>query len=211
VLNVNQRSLTSGLCRKLAWCLFLNITEQQILTKEYKAYLKDVADNKGDQAIRRQISADLFRTFIDNQIPQIRAPKENGKNPLFNVLMAFSLHYPQIGYAQGMNYLVAMILIGVEMNEDYAFTILVHLLTYPGEDNFKLESLFDTNLSGTHSLSTSIEEWLKQSHPEIAEYLEQFHMRLGFMLSGPFMTFFSNKLDLLNSMHVLDRTILLGS
>jgi hypothetical protein len=65
-----------------------------------------------------------------------------------------------------MNYLAAMILIGVEMDEVYAFTILVRLLTFENEDkNFVLGSLYDKNLSGTLSLSASIEDWLSLSHP----------------------------------------------
>lgn len=65
-----------------------------------------------------------------------------------------------------MNYLAAMILIGVEMDEVYAFTILVRLLTFENEDkNFVLGSLYDKNLSGTLSLSASIEDWLRLSHP----------------------------------------------
>ena len=65
-----------------------------------------------------------------------------------------------------MNYLAAMILIGVEMDEVYAFTILVRLLTSKNEDDkFVLGSLYDKNLSGTLSLSASIEEWLKIAHP----------------------------------------------
>lgn len=65
-----------------------------------------------------------------------------------------------------MNYLAAMILIGVEMNEVYAYTILVRLLTFENEDDhFKLGSLYDKNLSGTLSLSASIEDWLRLSHP----------------------------------------------
>lgn len=111
-----------------------------------------------------------------------------------------------------MNYLAAMILIGVEMNEVYAFTILHRLLTNVNEDdNFSLGSLYDNNLSGMIALSSLIEEWLRSSHPKIYEYLENYQMRLSYMLSGPFMTMFSNKLELAPCLHVLDRVILLGS
>ena len=65
-----------------------------------------------------------------------------------------------------MNYLAAMILIGVEMNEVYAFTILVRLLRNVNEDdNFVLGSLYDKNLSGTLSLSASIEDWMRFAYP----------------------------------------------
>lgn len=64
-----------------------------------------------------------------------------------------------------MNYLAAMILIGVEMDEVYAFTILYHLLANENaDDHFRLGSLYDNNLSGMISLSSSIEDWLRTSH-----------------------------------------------
>lgn len=58
-------------------------------------------------------------------------------------MLAFSLECPEIGYAQGMNFLAAMILVGVDMDEHYAFTILVHLLKRVEDEGFKLEMLFD--------------------------------------------------------------------
>ena len=59
-----------------------------------------------------------------------------------------------------MNYLAAMILFGVDMQEDYAFTILVHLLSRVEDDGFKLEALFDSQLSGVLALSSTMQEWL---------------------------------------------------
>ena len=166
VFNLNQRNFTNGQCRTLGWCLFLNITESQLLGVEYKASLYLIGQNKVDPAVKKQINADLFRTFSELELKEFRTPSEGGNNPLYNVLMAFSLHCPDIGYSQGMNYLAAMILIGVEMKEVYAFTILVRLLRNVNEDdNFVLGSLYDKNLSGTLSLSASIEDWMRFAYP----------------------------------------------
>ena len=53
--------------------------------------------------------------------------------------MAFSKHQPDIGYTQGMNFLAALILIGVgikeKLCEEYAFYILIKLLETPEKEN----------------------------------------------------------------------------
>lgn len=98
----------------------------------YEDYLKDANDlNKSSQkdlVIQRQISVDIPRTFSDQQFPELRVPCTSGLNPLYNVLVAYSKHLPEVGYCQGMNYLCALILIGVDFDENTAFTILDRLM-----------------------------------------------------------------------------------
>jgi len=53
---------------------------------------------------------------------------DSGTNSLYNVLAAYAKHAPEVGYCQGMNYLVGLILIGVDFDEVAAFVILERLL-----------------------------------------------------------------------------------
>jgi hypothetical protein len=46
--------------------------------------------------------------------------------------MAYSKHLPEVGYCQGMNYLVALILIGTDFDEFLAFAILDRLMLGDG-------------------------------------------------------------------------------
>jgi hypothetical protein len=62
-----------------------------------------------------------------------------GHNPLYNVLLAYSKHNQVVGYCQGMNYLTALILVGVDMKEDIAFTILMKLME---DKDFDLQGLY---------------------------------------------------------------------
>jgi hypothetical protein len=68
VFNLNQRNFTNGKCRTLGWCLFLNITESQILREKYKEHMKLVSQNTVDQVVKKQINVDLFRTFSELQL-----------------------------------------------------------------------------------------------------------------------------------------------
>lgn len=55
------------------------------------------------------------------------ATKE-GQAALGRILLAFSVHKPQIGYCQSMNYIAALLLIILERNEESAFWVLVSLI-----------------------------------------------------------------------------------
>ena len=63
-------------------------------------------------------------------IPAFR--DQGQQNPLYKLLAVYSIHNPEIGYCQGMNYLAALILIGVDMKEDLAYTIFVKLMNDNG-------------------------------------------------------------------------------
>ena len=64
------------------------------------------------------IDKDLARTFPENQV----LSADDKIFSLRNVLVAYSQHDPDIGYCQGMNYLVAMFLLF--MDEEAAFWML---------------------------------------------------------------------------------------
>lgn len=86
----------------LAWLLLLNITKEQVFDSLYEDYLKDANDmNKSTQrdlVIIRQISVDIPRTFAEQDFPLLRISISTGLNPLYNVLVAFSKHLPEVGY-----------------------------------------------------------------------------------------------------------------
>ncbi len=65
------------------------------------------------------IDQDLHRTYADN------SDFEN-LTPLRNILLAFSIRNPSIGYCQAMNYIAAFILIHFE--EEHAFWVLTALI-----------------------------------------------------------------------------------
>lgn len=67
---------------------------------------------------------DLARTFPANDWMST----EDGQAALRRVLLAFSMHQPQVGYCQSMNYLAAMLLLALEQSEESAFWILVCLI-----------------------------------------------------------------------------------
>ena len=118
------------------------------------------------------IERDLNRTFPDN----IHFQKESFQltdppiiNSLRNVLIAFSLYNPNIGYCQSMNFLVGLLLLF--MDEEKSFWILVIITTryLPGVHSITLEGVnIDQGV-----LMLCIKEYL----PEMWPYIETTYNR----------------------------------
>jgi len=70
--------------------------------------------------IAKQIDKDLHRTF--GSLQGLRVPTPEAMQSLRNVLLAYSLHNPQVGYCQSMNFLAAVLLLIVD--EEYSFWCL---------------------------------------------------------------------------------------
>lgn len=57
---------------------------------------------------------------------------EDGRSALRRVLLAYSVHEPGVGYCQGMNYLVALLLLCMRQHEEGAFWVLASLIDRGG-------------------------------------------------------------------------------
>lgn len=143
----------------------------------------------------------MHRTFADKKF--FREDIESGANPLFNVLSAYAKHNDTLGYCQGMNYLAGLILIGVQMREEVAFTILLTLME---SDKYRLDGMYQHDLRKLFELTDQIHAWLMSEEPQICELLN--YIPLTTILAGPFMALFANITDLHVSLHVLDRLVL---
>ncbi|KAI8979031.1 rab-GTPase-TBC domain-containing protein [Pilobolus umbonatus] len=113
---------------------------------EYQLYLRK-ADKLGllnDYA--EIIERDLHRTFPDNihfNIDDDSTALNYNITKLRNVLLAFSIHSPRIGYCQSFNFLVGFLLLMDEMTEEKAFWLLTTLV----HDYFP-SKMFDVGMEG---------------------------------------------------------------
>lgn len=89
---------------------------------------------------------------------------ESGQNALFNVLKAYSKHNPQVGYCQGMNYLAALILVAVKMEEALAFSIMIRLME-GAKHNFA--RLYEPKLQLLFELTDTVYAWLLIEEPRL--------------------------------------------
>ena len=63
--------------------------------------------------VLRQIKKDVPRTSSTFTDEKFDLPLQDGKNPIFNLLAAFAELDKDLGYTQGMNFLVGVIFIAV--------------------------------------------------------------------------------------------------
>lgn len=78
-----------------------------------------------------------------------------------------------------MSYLVALILLGINMSEkgaeELAFFILIKLLEEKDNENgnYRLGSLYEPSLEGLFSLSQHITHWIEVREPKLNRHLSE--------------------------------------
>ncbi|CAK1357898.1 GTPase-activating protein GYP5 [Cercospora beticola] len=108
------------------------------------------------------INKDVGRSFPGVEL--FRDADGEGQKMLGRVLKCFSLHDKDIGYCQGLGFLVGPLL--MNMGERDAFCVLVRLM-----DHFSLRASFLPSLSGLHMRIYQFSALLKQHHPKLQEHL----------------------------------------
>ncbi|KAF9358757.1 hypothetical protein BGX26_000969 [Mortierella sp. AD094] len=112
----------------------------------------------------RIIQRDLARTF-----PQIDMFKEEGgkgQESLRNILKAYSLYDPHVGYCQGLGFLVGPLL--MNMDEKEAFCVFVRLM-----ETYDMRTMFTLNMEG-------LQLRLYQFSALLSEHLPMLHAHLSF-------------------------------
>ncbi|KAK5134562.1 hypothetical protein LTR08_006347 [Meristemomyces frigidus] len=108
------------------------------------------------------INKDVGRSFPGVEL--FRDAEGEGQKMLGRVLNCFSLQDKDIGYCQGLGFLVGPLL--MNMDERSAFCCLVRLM-----DTYNLRPSFLPSLSGLHMRIYQFSALLKQHHPQLSEHL----------------------------------------
>ena len=153
--------------------------------------------------IIEQISTDIPRTFPTNIFFRGKDPKSL-EQPLFNVLLAFANHNSRIGYCQGLNYVVGLLLL-VTRNEEQSFWILKCLL-----ENI-LPDYYCSNLQGL-LIDMKVLNILVQDHcPKLAEHLEKQNVTWELICSKWFICLFCDILPIETVLRIWDCLLYHGS
>ena len=108
------------------------------------------------------INKDVGRSFPG--VDLFRDAGGEGQKMLGRVLKCFSLHDKDIGYCQGLGFLVGPLL--MNMGEREAFCTLVRLM-----DHYSLQPSFLPSLSGLHMRIYQFSALLKQLYPALSDHL----------------------------------------
>ncbi|ODQ63985.1 RabGAP/TBC [Nadsonia fulvescens var. elongata DSM 6958] len=147
------------------------------------------------------IARDLHRTFPDVPIFQERGGE--GQMKLGKVLRAYSAYDIEIGYCQGLTFLVAPLLL--HMTDNAAFCVLVKLM-----ENYDLRSMFTPDMHGLPVRLYQLDSLLKQYLPKVAAHFE--HLKVTTLYASQwFLSLFATTCPLSMLVRIIDLIILEGA
>ncbi|KAI6459501.1 hypothetical protein MCOR16_010622 [Pyricularia oryzae] len=109
------------------------------------------------------ISKDLGRSFPG--VDMFREADGEGQRMLGRVLKCYSIYDPEIGYCQGLAFLVGPLL--MHMPDKQAFCVLVRLM-----ENYDLRSCFLPDLSGLHVRIWQFNQLIHEHLPVLSSHLD---------------------------------------
>lgn len=113
----------------------------------------------------RQINVDIPRTFG-------KWATEDKRNALRRVLVAYSNYRPEVGYCQGMNYIVARILEVLLGNEEIAFWLFERMLD-------PLQSLFTEKMEGYFLTLRMLEAAIGRYTPQLHDLFKRNNIHIS--------------------------------
>ncbi|GAA5978730.1 hypothetical protein JCM5350_002497 [Sporobolomyces pararoseus] len=150
----------------------------------------------------KQIDMDCHRTFPTNVFFAGNGP---GVAKLRNVLVAYSRRNPKIGYCQGMNNLVATLLLTHPAEED-AFWVLVCIV-----ENILPSDYYTSHLLVSRADQQVLNDLVSRILPTIAEHLEEQGVELSAISFGWFLSLFTDVLPIQTLLRVWDLFFIHGT
>lgn len=133
------------------------------------------------------ILRDINRTFPSH--PFFRDRGGMGQTSLLNVLVAYALFDPELGYCQGMGYLAGILLL--YMSAEDVFWLLVCLLNHP---RYALRGLYTEGMPQLSMYFYLLEKLVETHLPKLSNHLMNAGVHLSMYASTWFMTLFSYNL-----------------
>ncbi|XP_046382510.1 TBC1 domain family member 1 isoform X2 [Ischnura elegans] len=124
----------------------------------YRGLLKQLTSHQ------HGILVDLGRTFPSH--PYFSSPLGPGQLELFNLLKAYSLLDPEVGYCQGLSFVAGVLLL--HMSEESAFILLRHLLFRRG-----LRRQYLPDMAALQVQLYQLSRLLHDTYPDLYEHFDQ--------------------------------------
>jgi hypothetical protein len=151
----------------------------------------------------KAIAKDITRTFPSHPFFQ----ETVGQDSLYMVLKAYSLHDPEVGYCQGIAFIVATLLLKVcagmtladQMPDEEAFCVLDRLM-----QSYNLRSHFQIDLAGLSLRLYQFDRLLEELLPVLHTHFLRQGCKSSMYASQWFMTLFSYRFPLSQVYRIFD-------
>ncbi|GAA6023964.1 hypothetical protein JCM10207_008645 [Rhodosporidiobolus poonsookiae] len=159
-------------------------------------------ETEAEMQCLKQIDMDCHRTFPTNVFFAGNGP---GVAKLRNVLVAYSRRNPKIGYCQGMNNLVATLLLTHPTEED-AFWVLVCIV-----ENILPSDYYTSHLLVSRADQYVLRDLVARILPTIADHLDEHGVELSAITFGWFLSLFTDVLPIQTLLRVWDLFFIHGT
>lgn len=159
-------SIQDGLPSSLRPYIWINLAHAEKLKRNYSQNMYVKLISKSNPVYGSSISKDIERTFFNDELTS------DSKKAIFNILKAYSEFDNEIGYCQGINFLVLQILT-VLQDESNSFWMLIYLMRDRGWRN-----LFLPGTPKLIKLMKHFEIAIKTNLPKLHQHLKKVGMGL---------------------------------
>ncbi|KAF8927579.1 GTPase-activating protein [Dissophora ornata] len=186
VVKKNPRQLTQMIqkgvpaaLRGLIWQLLAKSKDAQ-LEASYAELLKSTSSHE------KQITRDMSRTFPNHEYFQAEGL---GQESLFNVVKAYSLYDKEVGYCQGLSFVVGPLLLN--MPDEEAFCVLVRLM-----NTYDMRGHFTPDMNMLQLRLYQYEQLMEETVPLVYKHFQNQGIQSTMYASQWFMTLFAYKFPL---------------
>lgn len=192
-------------CRSQVWKALYRCRVTDIVDEKGRNYYSNLCCRAPESEIvsqnKRQISLDLLRTLPNNV--RFCNPEADGIRKLQEVLQAFCLHNPSLGYCQGMNFLVGMCLLFMEPED--AFWCLVAIT-----ERYFASNYFDHSLVGAQADQEVLKSMLQETLPRLYRHLALLDIELCTVTLNWFLAIFFDSVPFETLLRIWDCFLLEG-
>ncbi|XP_078534474.1 TBC1 domain family member 1 isoform X3 [Lissotriton helveticus] len=171
-------------------------SKQQLKDTPYKELLKQLTSQQ------HAILIDLGRTFPTH--PYFSAQLGAGQLSLYNILKAYSLLDPEVGYCQGLSFVAGVLLL--HMSEEDAFNMLKFLMYDMG-----LRKQYRPDMIILQIQMYQLSRLLHDYHRDLYNHLEEYEIGPSLYAAPWFLTMFASQFPLGFVARVFDIIFLQGS
>ena len=152
----------------------------------------------------KQIELDLLRTLPNNR--HYDGPHADGIAKLRRVLLAYSVHNPEVEYCQGFNRIAAIALLF--MNEEDAFWLLVYIIEHLMPPEYYSR---DKQLIGAQVDQEVLKELLQEKLPRLGNHFSSHGVDAGVFSLNWFLCVFVDNIPVKTYLHIWDSFLFEGS
>lgn len=175
--------------RPMAW--------QQISHADTRLHQKYSELLRQESNVEKLIARDVQRTFPEEELFQ---GDNGGTEMLFNVMKAYAVCDPEVGYCQGSAFLAGMLLL--HMPEEDAFSVFMKLMSKGS--GYGLRDMYKPGMSELEILLYQMDQLIAEHSPELANHFNAQGFATSTFASRWFLTLFSAVFPKQLSVRVLD-------